>query len=61
MAEQCYTAFKNVQPFGSIFLASATVDVFETDKKAFMVRAQCFPFYQLAPSLAVTTTSKQAI
>jgi hypothetical protein len=52
MARQSYICFKNIYHVGSIFIASVTVEVFETDRKLAAACAPCFTSYQLAPSPA---------
>jgi hypothetical protein len=49
-ARQRYTYFKNIYCVGSTFLASVTVDVFGTDIRRSVARAQCSFFQQLTSS-----------
>jgi hypothetical protein len=46
---QRYTSFKNIYSLGSAFIASINADVFETDVKGSIARAQFFPYYHLSP------------
>lgn len=39
---------KNIYCTGSIFIASVTVNVSETDIRGVVVHAQCFPPYQIS-------------
>jgi hypothetical protein len=45
-----YISLKNIYCVGNTFIASATVQVFETERKCLAVCVQCFHSYQLASS-----------
>jgi hypothetical protein len=47
---QAALGLKNIYSLGSSFTASIIADVFETDVKGLVARAQCFPYYQLVSS-----------
>jgi hypothetical protein len=56
MAKWCNSPFKNKYSVGNRFIASFTVDIFDTNRKCLVVFAQCFPLSSLSlhPNLATS-------